>query len=79
MNWNDHSKLVGLHAFLGASKYHWINYDAARLAETYASYQAKKMAQDCTHLRQSVLLLVRSCRKAKRRSTPTSTMPSASV
>ena len=34
MNWNDHSKLVGLHAFLGASKYHWINYDAARLAET---------------------------------------------
>ena len=42
MNWNDHSKLVGLHAFLGASKYHWINYDAARLAETYASYQAKE-------------------------------------
>ena len=41
MNWNDHSRLVGLHAFLGASKYHWINYDAARLAETYASYQAK--------------------------------------
>ena len=42
MNWNDHSRLVGLHAFLGASKYHWINYDAARLAETYASYQAKE-------------------------------------
>ena len=42
MNWNDHSRLVGQHAFLGASKYHWINYDAARLAETYASYQAKE-------------------------------------
>lgn len=42
MSWNDHSKLVGQHAFLGASKYHWINYDAARLAETYANYQAKE-------------------------------------
>ena len=42
MNWNDHSRLVGQHAFLGASKYHWRNYDATRLAETYASYQAKE-------------------------------------
>ena len=24
---NDHSRLAGQHAFLGASKYHWINYD----------------------------------------------------
>lgn len=42
MNWNDHSRLVGQHAFLGASKYHWINYDAARLAESYNNYQAKE-------------------------------------
>ena len=42
MNFNSHSDLEGQHAFLGASKYHWINYDAARLAETYASYQAKE-------------------------------------
>lgn len=27
MQWNDHSRLVGQHAFLGASKYHWLNYD----------------------------------------------------
>ena len=26
MNFNKHSNLEGQHAFLGASKYHWINY-----------------------------------------------------
>ena len=42
MNWNDHSRLQGQHAFLGASKYHWINYDAARIAESFINYQAKE-------------------------------------
>ena len=27
MNFNRHSNIEGKHAFLGASKYHWINYD----------------------------------------------------
>ena len=27
MNVNNRSMLEGKHAFLGASKYHWINYD----------------------------------------------------
>ena len=40
MNWNDHSKLRGQHAFLSASKYHWINYDAAKLIESYTNFQA---------------------------------------
>lgn len=35
MNFNKHSNFEGLHAFLGASKYHWINYDEAKLAESY--------------------------------------------
>lgn len=39
MNWNDHSRLQGQHAFLGASKYHWINYDAARIAESFVNYR----------------------------------------
>lgn len=42
MNWNDHSRLVGQHAFLGASKYHWINYDSVKLVESYNSFQAKE-------------------------------------
>ena len=42
MKWNDHSRLQGQHAFLGASKYHWLNYDTARIAEAYVNFQAKE-------------------------------------
>lgn len=40
MNFNMHSNLKGQHAFLGASKYHWINYSEAKLMESYANYLA---------------------------------------
>lgn len=40
MNFNKHLQLVGQHAFLGASKYHWINYDSNKLVESYARFQA---------------------------------------
>lgn len=40
MNFNKHSNLKGQHAFLGASKYHWINYSEAKLMESYANYLA---------------------------------------
>lgn len=35
MNFNNHSMLEGQHAFLGASKYHWINYDESKIIESY--------------------------------------------
>ena len=61
MNWNDHSKLEGLHAFLGASKYHWINYSEDKLAETYANFKAAErgtelheFAAQCIRLRQKL-------------------------
>lgn len=40
MNFNNHSKLEGQHAFLGASKYHWINYDEEKVAESYSKFMA---------------------------------------
>lgn len=43
MNFNNHSNLVGQHAFLGASKYHWLNYDASKIAEAYRNAQAVQM------------------------------------
>ena len=43
MKFNDHSRLEGLHAFMGASKYHWINYDEDKLRSVYASAQASTM------------------------------------
>lgn len=38
MIFNDHSRLVGEHAFLGASKYHWINYDEERVVKSYLGF-----------------------------------------
>lgn len=40
MNWNRHSDLEGSHAFLSASKYHWINYDTDKLADSYKNFMA---------------------------------------
>jgi hypothetical protein len=42
MIFNTHLNLVGQHAFLSASKYHWINYDTDKLAESYNNAQAAK-------------------------------------
>lgn len=35
MIFNPHSDLIGKHAFLSASKYHWINYDEEKIADAY--------------------------------------------
>ncbi len=40
MNFKDHSNLEGLHAFLSASKYHWVNYTEDKLMDTYAKRMA---------------------------------------
>ena len=42
MNFNPHFNLEGRHAFLGASKYHWINYDADKLSASYSALLAKQ-------------------------------------
>lgn len=42
MIFKDHSKLKDQHAFLGASKYHWINYDAEKLESSYLKWQSVK-------------------------------------
>jgi len=43
VNFNPHSNLVGQHAFLSASKYHWINYDEDKLISSYKNFQAVQM------------------------------------
>ena len=40
MNFNKHSDLEGQHAFLGASKFHWINYDEKKVADSYSKFLA---------------------------------------
>jgi hypothetical protein len=61
MNFLKHSELKGQHAFLGASKYYWINYDEDRIADAYAkSYALKRgtelheFASKCIELRQKL-------------------------
>lgn len=40
MNFNKHSNLAGQHAFLGASKYHWVNYSNSKVADAYTKFLA---------------------------------------
>lgn len=40
MNFNKHSNLEGQHAFLSASKYHWINYDEEKLSNAFIKHLA---------------------------------------
>ena len=40
MNFNQHSRLEGQHAFLSASKYHWVNYEEDKLDATFLNFMA---------------------------------------
>lgn len=42
MNFDKYSALEGKHAFLGASQYHWINYDEDKLVNVYSNYLARQ-------------------------------------
>lgn len=45
MIFNEHSGVLG-HAFLSASKYHWINYDDEKLVESYRNAQAARRGSE---------------------------------
>ncbi len=40
MKFNDHSQLEGKHAYLSASKYHWLNYNDEKLIQNYNNHLA---------------------------------------
>lgn len=63
MNFIKHSNLEGQHAFLGASKYHWINYDEQKLIDYYTSYTA---AQRGTQLHEFAAQCIRLGQKLPR-------------
>lgn len=61
MNFNKHLNIEGQHAFLGASKYHWINYSEEKVADSYSKFMATKkgtilheFAAQCIRLRQKL-------------------------
>lgn len=68
MQWNDHSRDVpeGVHALLSASKYHWRNYDIAKLEEVWRNEKAK---QEGTELHELAAMIIKKRRKLSGRDT----------
>lgn len=56
MIFNEHSRYEGQHAFLGASKYHWVNYDETKVASAYQNY---RMVQKGTELHEFAAQCIR--------------------
>lgn len=61
MKFNKHLDFEGLHAILGGSQYHWINYDDEKMAKVYKSALAKErgtilhdFASQCIKLNQQL-------------------------
>lgn len=50
MNFNKHSGFEGQHAFLSASKYHWVNYDTEKLTDSYSKFLAVKRGTELHEL-----------------------------
>lgn len=46
MDYNDHSRLRGLHAFLSPSSYHWLHYDKQKLRARFTSHKAAQRGSD---------------------------------
>ena len=57
MNFNEHSNLEGLHAFLSPSSYHWLNYDDEKLITTRQNFDAAKLGTRLHALACELILL----------------------
>lgn len=57
MRFNDHSALVGKHATLSASKYHWVNYDNDKMAAVFRASQAAKLGTELHELAANLIRL----------------------
>ena len=57
MIFNRHSTLVGQHAFLSASKYHWINYDEEKMQRVFMSAMAAQRGTELHALAHDLIRL----------------------
>lgn len=55
MNFNKHSKIEGQHAFLGASKYHWVRYDDVKIIDAYSKYLAVQKGTELHEIASSLI------------------------
>lgn len=66
MNFNNHSNLEGQHAFLGASKYHWINYNEQKLAESFSKFMAAQRGTELHEFAAQCIRLGQKLPKSKK-------------
>lgn len=57
MLWNMHSRLVGAHAFLSASKHHWVNYDDDKMERVFTAAMAAKRGTELHTLAHDLIRL----------------------
>jgi hypothetical protein len=57
VNFNKHFELAGRHAFLSASKYHWINYDEEKLDRVYMASLAAQRGNELHNLAHELIRL----------------------
>ena len=66
MKFFKHSDLKGLHAFLGASKYHWLNYTPDKLINTYNNFMAAQRGTELHEFAATCIRLGQKLPKSKR-------------
>jgi len=66
MNFNKHSDLGEQHAFLGGSRYHWVNYDEEKLDSAYLKFRAIEKGLQLHALAKSLIELGIKLPKSKR-------------
>jgi hypothetical protein len=57
MNFSSHSNLVGRHAFLSASNYHWMNYDEDKLDRVFFTQMAAQRGTELHALAHNLIRL----------------------
>lgn len=57
MNFNDHYHLEGRHAFLSASKHHWVRYSEEKLASAFMNAKAKQRGTELHELAHDLIRL----------------------
>ena len=65
MIFNKHYNLEGAHAFLGASTYHWLNYDVDKLKVTYINHLSKMKGTELHDFAAQAIRLKQKLRKTK--------------
>ncbi len=66
MNFNRHSELEGQHAFLGASNYHWTNYDEEKLDSVYRKHLAIERGVKLHEFARNAIFLAEKLQKSRK-------------